>query len=103
MSALVAIITNRRTLFFGIGEKGGRRCRGSRKGGAGAVEAICKICTGDFCVNWPVVVSYLEVLNRNLPLLKVVKKMGGIKGLFKGGNMNQQVPGQHHPALLLII
>merc|ERR1712156_700793 len=28
------------------GEKGGRRCRGSRKGGAGAVEAICKVCTG---------------------------------------------------------
>ena len=23
--------------------------------------------------------------------LQVVKKMGGIKGLFKGGNMNQQV------------
>ena len=54
-------------------------------------------------VNWPVVVSLLEVLNCNLPLLKVVKKMGGIKGLFKGGNMNQQVPGQHHPVLLLII
>ena len=26
-----------------------------------------------------------------LCLLQVVKKMGGIKGLFKGGNMNQQV------------
>ena len=30
-----------------------------------------------------------------LSLLQVVKKMGGIKGLFKGGNMNQQVPWEH--------
>ena len=67
------------------------------------VEAICEVCTVDIYASWPVVVSLLEVLNCNLPLLKVVKKMGGIKGLFKGGNMNQQVPGQYHPVLLLII
>ena len=30
--------------------------------------------------------------SHQLSLVKVVKKMGGIKGLFKGGNMNQQVP-----------
>ena len=33
--------------------------------------------------------------SHQLSLVKVVKKMGGIKGLFKGGNMNQQVPFEH--------
>ena len=67
------------------------------------LKQYAKFAQVQVCASWPVVVSLLEVLNCNLPLLKVVKKMGGIKGLFKGGNMNQQVPGQHHPVLLLII
>ena len=39
--------------------------------------------------------AQVEIFNLELVLilrlLQVVKKMGGIKGLFKGGNMNQQV------------
>ena len=31
------------------------------------------------------------MVQSNLLFCQVVKKMGGIKGLFKGGNMNQQV------------
>merc|ERR1712130_879765 len=33
-----------------------------------------------------------ELLKQYAKFAQVVKKMGGIKGLFKGGNMNQQVP-----------
>ena len=33
--------------------------------------------------------------SHHLSPVQVVKKMGGIKGLFKGGNMNQQVPRLH--------
>ena len=32
-----------------------------------------------------------ELLKQYAKFSQVVKKMGGIKGLFKGGNMNQQV------------
>merc|ERR1719402_1698756 len=32
-----------------------------------------------------------ELLKQYAKFAQVVKKMGGIKGLFKGGNMNQQV------------
>ena len=40
--------------------------------------------------------AQVGILNLELVLIlcllhQVVKKMGGIKGLFKGGNMNQQV------------
>merc|ERR1719249_489186 len=33
----------------------------------------------------------LDLLTQYAKFAQVVKKMGGIKGLFKGGNMNQQV------------
>ena len=44
--------------------------------------------------NLPVLVTLVSKSRDDIGPLQVVKKMGGIKGLFKGGNMNQQVgPG----------
>ena len=46
-----------------------------------------------------------ELLKQYSKFSQVVKKMGGIKGLFKGGNMNQQVKRlnkvKHFPKTIL--
>ena len=63
--------------------------------GAGVLEKEVQELLKQYAKFAQVGISDHKHISHQLSLLQVVKKMGGIKGLFKGGNMNQQVPREH--------
>ena len=63
--------------------------------GAGVLEKEVQELLKQYAKFAQVGISDHQYSPHQLSLLQVVKKMGGIKGLFKGGNMNQQVPREH--------